>query len=120
MYTSPACLVIDSGFSYTYGVPFFNGIPMKNASLRIDVGGKLLTNYLTETISHKDFNLKNEFGIVNDMKEKTSFLSESPKNFNYNMELCKRKINPIKKEYILPDYKTIKKGYVRSQDDEIK
>ena len=69
MLTSPACLVIDSGFSSTYGVPFFNGLPMKHASLRIDVGGKLLTNFLIESISHKDFNLKGEFGIVNHMKE---------------------------------------------------
>jgi actin-related protein 6 len=67
--------VIDSGFSFTYGVPFFNGIPIKHAAQRIDVGGKLLTNLLIETISHKDFNLKGEFGIVNDMKEKVCFLS---------------------------------------------
>ena len=108
MLTSPACLVIDSGFSLTYGVPFFNGLPMKHASLRIDVGGKLLTNYLIESISHKDFNLKGEFGIVNHMKEQTCFVSESAKIFNLNMELAKSKINPLKKEYILPDYKKIK------------
>jgi actin-related protein 6 len=45
---SPCQIVVDSGFSFTYGVPFFDGIPMKQASLRIDVGGKLLTNLLTE------------------------------------------------------------------------
>ena len=69
IYSCPASLVIDSGFSFTYGVPFFNGVPMTHAALRIDVGGKLLTNLLTETISHKDFNLRGEFGLVNDMKE---------------------------------------------------
>lgn len=52
---------------------------MKQAALRIDVGGKLLTNYLIETISHKDFNLKGEIGLVNDMKEKTCYLAGSPK-----------------------------------------
>jgi len=77
LYQSPACLVIDSGFSYTYGVPFFNGAPMKHAALRVDVGGKVMTNLLIETISHKDFNLKGEFGIVNEMKEKTCFFSPS-------------------------------------------
>ena len=45
---SPGHLVVDSGFSFTSAVPFFNGIPMKHASLRQDVGGKLLTNLLTE------------------------------------------------------------------------
>jgi len=48
---------------------------MKHAALRTDVGGKVLTNLLIETISHKDFNLKGEFGIVNDMKEKTSYFA---------------------------------------------
>lgn len=41
-------LVVDSGFSFTYGVPFFNGKPLKYAATRIDVGGKLLTNLLNE------------------------------------------------------------------------
>ena len=98
---------------------------MKHASLRIDVGGKLLTNYLIETISHKDFNLKGEFGVVNDMKEQLCFVSESSKNFKYNMELCKpsgiknRINNPLIKEYILPDYKKIKRGFVRTPETEI-
>lgn len=74
--SSPCHLVIDSGFSFTYAVPFFNNIPMKQASLRIDVGGKLLTNLFCEMISTKDFNLQGEFLIVNDIKEKTCFLAE--------------------------------------------
>lgn len=41
-------LVIESGFSFTYATPFLAGVPMKHASTRIDVGGKLLTNLLTE------------------------------------------------------------------------
>jgi actin-related protein 6 len=44
----PCCLVIDSGFSFTYGLPFFAGKPLKYAATRIDVGGKLLTNLLNE------------------------------------------------------------------------
>jgi len=41
-------LVLDSGFSFTYGLPFFDGKPLKYAATRIDVGGKLLTNLLNE------------------------------------------------------------------------
>lgn len=41
-------LVIDSGFSFTYGMPFFDGRPLRYAATRLDVGGKLLTNLLTE------------------------------------------------------------------------
>ena len=58
---------------------------MKHAALRVDVGGKLLTNLLSETISHKDYNLQGEFGIVNDMKEQTCFLSRNPTEFNKDL-----------------------------------
>jgi actin-related protein 6 len=44
-------LVIDSGFSFTTGVPFFNQMAMKQATQRIDVGGKMLTNLLGEIVS---------------------------------------------------------------------
>ena len=50
-------MIVDSGFSFTYGVPFFNGYPLKYAATRIDVGGKLLTNLLNELISYKEVNL---------------------------------------------------------------
>jgi hypothetical protein len=59
---------------------------MKHSSLRLDVGGKLLTNLLTESISQKDFNLQGEFGIVNDIKEKTCFLAETQDQFSDSME----------------------------------
>jgi actin-related protein 6 len=74
--------VVDSGFSFTQAVPFFNNIPMKQASLRIDVGGKLLTNLFCEMISTKDFNLQGEFMIVNHIKEMTCFMAQSPYEFN--------------------------------------
>jgi actin-related protein 6 len=52
-----AALVIDSGYSHTYVVPFFQGMPMKHCATRVDVGGKLLTNLLMETLSYKEINL---------------------------------------------------------------
>jgi actin-related protein 6 len=57
-------LVIDSGYSNTYVVPFFEGMPMKHCATRIDVGGKLMTNLLMECLSYKEINLQGEFGIV--------------------------------------------------------
>ena len=58
-------LVVDSGFSHTQVVPFFDGLPLKYAATRIDVGGKLLTNLLMENLSHKEVNLQGEVPIVN-------------------------------------------------------
>lgn len=62
-------LVIDVGFSHTYCVPIFEGQPMRHCATRVDVGGKLLSNLLMETLSHKEVNLKGETAIVNSIKE---------------------------------------------------
>jgi hypothetical protein len=39
-------IVVDAGFSYTHVVPFVQGQPHVSLIRRIDVGGKLMTNYL--------------------------------------------------------------------------
>ncbi len=71
----PCQLVVDSGFSFTYAVPFFSGRPLKHAATRIDVGGKMLTNLLNEVISFKEINLQGETHLVNDMKEQLCYVS---------------------------------------------
>ena len=110
MINSPFHLIVDSGFSSTYGVPFFSGIPMKQSSLRIDVGGKLLTNLLIETISHKDFNLQGEFGLVNGMKEKTCFIAKSYEEFIQYMKSLERPTygwNVIQLLLVMEFFKTV-------------
>jgi len=111
---SPVCqLVIESGFSFTQIVPFFDGLPLKHAAVRIDVGGKLLTNLLMEMLSHKEVNLQGETHIVNQIKESLAFVSQ---NFAQDLQTStqsKFMKNPLMKEFVLPDYKNIKQGYVR-------
>ena len=69
--SGPCHLVLDSGFSSTYAVPFFARRPMKQAALRLDIGGKMLSNLLGETISAtKEFNLIGEYAILSDIKER--------------------------------------------------
>lgn len=48
---------------------------MKYAATRIDVGGKMLTNLLNETLSYKEINLQGETHLVNDIKEQLCFVS---------------------------------------------
>ncbi len=47
------CLVVDSGYSFTHIVPYIKGKKYKKAIIRVDVGGKLLTNHLKEVISYR-------------------------------------------------------------------
>ena len=105
-------MVVDSGFSFTSIVPFFGGLPLRYASTRVDVGGKLLTNLLSENLSFKEINLKSEGYLVNQIKESLSYISN---DFNSEMDsaIVRAQDNVITREFVLPDYKTIKKGYVR-------
>jgi len=48
---------------------------LRYAATRIDVGGKLLTNLLTEMVSYKEVNLTGETLLVNDIKEQLCYVS---------------------------------------------
>ncbi len=50
---SPCGLVVDVSYSYTHVVPFYDNHLMNYGVKRINVGGKLLTNYLKEIISYR-------------------------------------------------------------------
>jgi actin-related protein 6 len=47
------CLLVDSGYSFTHIVPYIRGKKLKQGIIRIDVGGKMLTNHLKEIISYR-------------------------------------------------------------------
>lgn len=47
------CLVVDSGYSFTHIIPYIKGEKYRKGIIRIDVGGKLLTNHLKEVISYR-------------------------------------------------------------------
>jgi actin-related protein len=59
---SSCSVVVDCGYSFTHLVPFVNGKKVDEFILRIDVGGKALTNFLKEIISYRYTckNLKSE------------------------------------------------------------
>jgi len=75
------------------------------------VGGKLLTNLLTEMVSYKEMNLTGETMLVNDIKEQLCYVSL---NFKSELdELTHFKQSPLIKEYVLPDYNKTFKGYIK-------
>jgi len=41
----------------------------------LDVGGRLMTNYLTRLLSVRHFDMRNETFIVNEMKEAVCYVS---------------------------------------------
>ena len=68
-------LIIESGHSHTCIVPFFDNEPLNYATKRLEVGGKLLTNYLKGITSFRHLDLKNEYRLINQVKEELCFTS---------------------------------------------
>ena len=100
-------LVVDSGFSSTHIVPFINHRAMKNAIVRVDVGGKLITNYLKETISFRQVNVMDEFKLINQLKEEMCAVTEKNASTNHH-----RNISTGPRVFVLPDFQKTFNGMV--------
>lgn len=76
-------VVVDAGFSCTTIVPYLDYLPITTSIVRLDVGGKLLTNRLKEYLSFTQVNLMEEEWIVNHIKEKCCFVAENPLSMSH-------------------------------------
>lgn len=110
--TALACVVVDIGYSFTHIVPIVKGKKVRSAMIRIDVGGKLLTNHLKETTSYRQLNVMDETYVINQVKEDACFVSQ---NFTEDMSTAKKKFpeNKIAREYVLPDFTSLRRGFLR-------
>ena len=68
-------LIVESGFSFTHVVPIVDGQVVLSAVRRVNVGGKLLTNLLKETLSFRQVNVQDSTFLVNKLKEQYSYFS---------------------------------------------
>ncbi|CAJ0924388.1 unnamed protein product [Ranitomeya imitator] len=86
----------------------FDTVPHK----RINVGGKLLTNHLKEIISYRQLHVMDETHVINQVKEDVCYVAA---DFYKDMEVAKLKgeDNSVMVDYVLPDFSTIKKGFVK-------
>ncbi|CAM9799463.1 unnamed protein product [Ectocarpus sp. 4 AP-2014] len=112
---SDVCIVVDSGFSFTHILPFYQGRALHKSALRVNVGGKLLTNYLKEVVSYRQWNMMDEFEVMQDVKDSLSYVSL---DLDADLRAARnvRPGNPIVREFVLPDRKTVIKGFAREVD----
>ncbi|CAH1396441.1 unnamed protein product [Nezara viridula] len=109
------CLVIDSGYSFTHIAPYIKGKKQKNEIKRINVGGKILTNHLKEIISYRQLHVMEETYVMNQVKEDTCFVSV---DYMADMATARKKYpgNDIVRDYILPDFTNLRRGYAQTLD----
>ncbi|CAH0056054.1 unnamed protein product [Clonostachys solani] len=116
-------LVIDSGYSHTTVTPVLRGRPLHSAIRRLDVGGKLLTNYMTRLLSLRHFDMRNDTYIVNELKEAACYVST---DFKGDLEKSWKGTRGERREpfvagvtakdYVLPDFGSRAKGELRDYD----
>lgn len=120
-----AILLVDSGYSHTTVTPVLHGRPLHPAVRRLEVGGKLLSNYLTRLLSLRHYDMRNDPYIVNEIKEQACYVSldfardldrtwkgtrGGPPSDDY------RSGAGIAKDYVLPDFHARSRGIVRDYD----
>lgn len=103
-------LVVDCGYSFTHIVPLYDGTPLNYAIKRVNVGGKLLTNYLKETISYRAWNMMEETHLMEDIKKRLCFVSL---DFQVDMAEYRQKTRLVR-EYVLPNGSSRLTGYVKT------
>ena len=126
-----SCTIVDSGFSFTHIMPFVEGKCCKSAVKRVNVGGKLLTNFLKEIVSYRQWNMMDEFKLMDQVKEQLCYVS---KDFQQDLSSAykaglkrtagqKRNApatdylgGKMKKGFVLPDFQNIMSGYVKDDD----
>lgn len=117
-------MLIDTGYSFTTVTPILKGRPLQSAIRRLDVGGKLLTNYLTRLLSLRHYDMRNDTYIVNDIKEKTCYVSldfkddldKTWKGTRGERREAYMTGAGIAKDYVLPNFHTRTQGIVRDYD----
>ncbi|KMT02815.1 hypothetical protein BVRB_8g193970 [Beta vulgaris subsp. vulgaris] len=105
-------LVVDCGFSFTHCAPVFQNFTLNYGVKRVDLGGKVLTNYLKELVSYRTVNVMDETLIMDDVKEKLCFVST---DLRRDLQIARNsgKDNLFKCTYVLPDGVTHTKGFVK-------
>ena len=90
----------------------------------MDVGGKALTNYLKELITHRQWNMMDDTALVNQIKEELCFCAQ---DYTAELRQCQKDSVPaariaafergqypgMYREFVLPDYHKIMRGYVK-------
>jgi actin-related protein 6 len=114
-------LVVDVGYSHSTVTPLFQGKVLQGACRRLEIGGKTLNNQLKDLVSTRQFELRKEDWMVNQIKEDVCFVS---RDFEGDLERVwkggskdSRQIyHSIVVDYVLPDYEDIKRGFARPHD----
>lgn len=107
-------LIFSSGDGVSHTIPVYEGYAMPHAILRMDIGGRDITQYLAQLVMEKGY--KTDIETVNHIKQKLCYVA-----LDYNDEIKKieTESNDLEKDYKLPDGQVIKIGNERIRAPEV-
>ncbi|KAL7472345.1 hypothetical protein ACHAXS_012666 [Conticribra weissflogii] len=107
------CCVVDSGYSFTHVVPTHRGGAIESSIRRLNIGGKVLTNLLKEAVTYRQWNMMDEYHIVNDCKEQLCFVSNQFETEMKQARKIRKGFREFDREFLLPDFVNTFHGTVR-------
>lgn len=101
-------IVYDSGDGVTQILPVYEGYCLVHNIMRVDIGGRNVTNYLANLLTESGnyFNSNAEREVVRQIKEKLCYVAE-----DYNEEMCRN--DDVEAFYELPDGRSLRLGHER-------
>ncbi|KAF4666617.1 Actin-like protein 10 [Perkinsus chesapeaki] len=113
---NPCGLIVDAGFSGCRAVPVYNTYPLEHCAQRMDVGGRVMTNYLKEALAYNQVDLDDAPLLVEHIRENMCY---SALNFAEEVQAARANPSETIRRYVLPDHSSSSSHLGRVVDPQI-